>query len=203
MARRKTRTYGIAVLKEPRGRLPARQFADVYGNGPRFSLRSDRLPPQIISQLLAGLRSEPGGAPARRPKAFFGWAEIVRAMGRRTMPPERLVAQGPRAPHLVPPSQRLARAPLQKDEVDASVSELGRLGITRAYNFHTSPSRGGGAVSPHPPSLRSGTLPVKGRDDYSRGRWGEAKPHPAQARSARLRHPPLEGRDKVELRVGH
>ena len=48
------------------------------------------------------------------------------------MPPECLVAQGPQAPHLIPPSQRLAMTPLQKDEVMRSVSEVRQAGISKA-----------------------------------------------------------------------
>jgi hypothetical protein len=116
MARRKTQTYGSAILADHGGRLAARHERRFSDAGPRFRRECPAGPPllfvfaplsllregriafgidlTVVSQLLAGPRSGPGRSVRRRPG-------------------EHAARMNPRAPRLVPQSLRFARAPLR------------------------------------------------------------------------------------------
>ena len=86
-------------------------IADVYGIGPRFPVRAraqvGRRPvaqkPKSSASSWQRLLSGPGGSSGPLPEGILGQGGNCDAMGRRAVPPECLVAQGPQAPHPVPP----------------------------------------------------------------------------------------------------
>ncbi len=108
MARRETQTYGVRIRhrtrRAPHG-APTRRLRR------RAPLRSRTKRPQSSSQLLAGTPSGPGGSPAA--------ARVLHCE-----------ARSPRAPHPVPQSRRLARTPLQVDEVRPMLRPVREAGIS-------------------------------------------------------------------------
>jgi len=172
MARRKTQNLWLvpcgtrAPLGAPRRRFrrPGRAFAVSVrrpGRAPKRWAGHVGIDLTVVSQLLAGLRSVPGGAPAPP-----GWLACE---------------QAPRAPHLVPPFARFARAPLKRTRW---MDDNGGLERGDKINGESLPARGGSTR----PDLRAAK---------SAGAAGGAKANTLPgSRESAGRHPPLKGRDK-------
>jgi hypothetical protein len=84
------------------GSFPASGPAFQLGHRAQVGRRPVAQKPKSSASSWQGLLVVPGGAPARRPKAFLGRAEIVMLWAAGRCRPSALLRQGPRAPHLVP-----------------------------------------------------------------------------------------------------
>jgi hypothetical protein len=103
MARRKAQTYGSAILSDHGGRLSARHMCS-----------SSKAVAHVICDVgrqQAPLLPEVGFAASERQLAPSRTSYWVRENPATAREPD-CASAGPHAPHLVPPSQRLARAPV-------------------------------------------------------------------------------------------